>query len=102
MSKDRICVTKASMPPYEEYVNAIKPLWESCWITNMGKYHKELEIRLKEYLKVSELSLMVNGHMSLEMIIRSFEFEEGAEPKTVMQDVLKNCKKVEDDCEIFL
>lgn len=31
----------------------------------------------------------------------SVEFEEGAEPKTVMQEVLKNCKKVEDDCEIF-
>ena len=24
------------------------------------------------------------------------------DPKSVMQDVLKNCKKVEDDCEIFL
>ena len=30
------------------------------------------------------------------------EFEEGADAKAVMQDVLKNCKKVEDDCEIFL
>ena len=30
------------------------------------------------------------------------EFEEGKDPKEVMQDVLKNCKKVEDDCEIFL
>ena len=30
------------------------------------------------------------------------EFEEGAAPKEVMQEVLKNCKKVEDDCEIFL
>ena len=29
------------------------------------------------------------------------EFEEGADPKAVMKDVLKNCKKVEDDCEIF-
>ena len=37
--------------------------------------------------------------MTLKMIV---EFEDGAEPKTVMQDVLKNCKKVEDDCEIFL
>lgn len=37
--------------------------------------------------------------MLLKMIV---EFEEGVEPKTVMQDVLKNCKKVEDDCEIFL
>lgn len=30
------------------------------------------------------------------------EFAEGAEPSAVMQDVLKNCKKVEDDCEIYL
>ena len=30
------------------------------------------------------------------------EFEEGADPKAVMQQVLKNCKKVEDDCEIYL
>lgn len=37
--------------------------------------------------------------MLLKMIV---EFEEGVEPKTVMQEVLKNCKKVEDDCEIFL
>ncbi len=32
----------------------------------------------------------------------SVTFAEGADPKTVMQDVLKNCKKVEDDCEIYL
>ena len=29
-------------------------------------------------------------------------FEEGAEPEAVMQDVLARCKKVEDDCEIYL
>ena len=37
--------------------------------------------------------------MTLKMIV---EFEKGAEPKAVMQEVLKNCKKVEDDCEIFM
>ena len=37
--------------------------------------------------------------MMLKMIV---EFEEGQDPKTVMEEVLKNCKKVEDDCEIFL
>ncbi len=37
--------------------------------------------------------------MTLKMIV---EFEDGQEPTTVMQHVLKNCKKVEDDCEIFL
>ena len=37
--------------------------------------------------------------MTLKM---SVEFEEGADVKAVMQGVYKNCKKVEDDCEIFL
>ena len=37
--------------------------------------------------------------MMLKMIV---EFEEGQDPKTVMKAVQKNCKKVEDDCEIFL
>ncbi len=37
--------------------------------------------------------------MALKMIV---EFEDGQETKEVMQEVLKNCKKVEDDCEIFL
>ena len=37
--------------------------------------------------------------MALKMAV---EFEEGADPKAVMQEVLKNCRKVEDDCEIFI
>ena len=37
--------------------------------------------------------------MALKMNV---EFEEGADPKAVMPEVLKNCKKVEDDCEIFI
>ncbi len=41
----------------------------------------------------------VVNFMTLKMTV---EFEDGAEPKDVMQDVLKNCKIVEDDCEIFL
>ena len=32
----------------------------------------------------------------------SVAFAEGADPKAVMHDVLNNCKKVEDDCEIYL
>ena len=30
------------------------------------------------------------------------EFQDGADPKTVMQAVLKACRKVEPDCEIEL
>ena len=37
--------------------------------------------------------------MTQKMIV---EFADGQEPKTVMAEVLKACKKVEPDCEIFL
>ena len=41
----------------------------------------------------------VVNFMALKMNV---EFEENQDPKEVMQEVRKNCKKVEDDCEIFL
>ena len=37
--------------------------------------------------------------MALKMKV---EFEDGADPAVVMPEVLKNCKKVEDECEIYL
>lgn len=41
----------------------------------------------------------VVNFMTLKMTV---EFNEGADTKEVMKNVLKNCKNVEDDCEIFL
>ena len=79
MDNEKILVTRSSMPPYEEYIDAIKPLWDSHWLTNMGQYHKELELQLADYLDVPEISLTVNGHLALELAIQSFDFPEGAE-----------------------
>lgn len=75
----KIYVTRSSMPSYEEYITAIKPLWESHRITNMGDYHKQLEKELREYMNVSELSLVVNGHMAIELMLQEMKFPEGAE-----------------------
>lgn len=75
-------VTRSSMPPFEEYTEMIKPLWESVWLTNNGDLHKEFEKELKNYLKVQGLSLMTNGHMSLELAIQALGIagqEEGGE-----------------------
>ncbi|MBO4909056.1 MAG: DegT/DnrJ/EryC1/StrS family aminotransferase [Lachnospiraceae bacterium] len=75
----KILVTRSSMPTYEEYCEAIKPLWDSHWITNMGKYHKEFEKQIKDFLDVPKVSLTVNGHMALELAIQSYDFPEGSE-----------------------
>lgn len=71
----RINVIKSSMPPFEEYVESIKPLWESVWLTNMGVNHEKLAERLCEYLKVPNVSLFVNGHMALELVLQGMELE---------------------------
>ena len=48
--------------------------------------------------KTAGVKEAVVNFMTLKM---SVEFEEGADPKVVMPEVKKNCKIVEDDCEIF-
>ena len=47
--------------------------------------------------KTSGVSEATVNFMTQKMIV---EFEEEQEPKKVMKDVLKACKKVEPDCEI--
>ena len=49
--------------------------------------------------KTAGVKSAVVNFMTLKMNV---EFKEGQDPKAVMQEVRKNCKKVEDDCEIFI
>ncbi len=72
---DKILVTRSSMPPIDEYIEEIKSLWETHWLTNMGEKHVELEKQLRDYLKVPNLSLFTNGHMALELILQAFEIK---------------------------
>lgn len=69
----KINVTQSSLPPIEEYTSMLQEIWESHWLTNMGKYHNELNEKLKGYLSVDELSLFSNGHMALEMVLQVFD-----------------------------
>ncbi len=66
-----IMVTRSSMPSLEEYIEEIRPIFESHILTNMGPIYKRFQRQLVEYLGVSELSLFVNGHMALEMAIQA-------------------------------
>jgi len=49
--------------------------------------------------KTAGVKNAVVNFMTLKMNV---EFEDGVNEKEVMKEVLENCKKVEDDCEIFL
>ena len=55
--KNTILVTRSSMPPFEEYVEEIRGIWDSHWLTNMGPKHKELQDKLREYLGVDQIDM---------------------------------------------
>ena len=68
---DRILVTRSSMPPMEEYIEEIQELWDSRWLTNMGAKHEQLTARLASLFAVPYASLFCNGHMALELCLKS-------------------------------
>ena len=57
---------------------------------------RELQDELAKLEGVKSVSV---NFMTQKMIV---EFSEGQDPKAVMEQVRRNCKKVEDDCEIYL
>ncbi len=68
-------VTRSSMPEYKEYIDEIKELWDTRWLTNNGVKHKQLERELVEYMGVKNVKLFTNGHLALEYIIQAFDLK---------------------------
>jgi len=66
-----IYVTRSSMPELSEYIEEIKPLFETHMLTNMGPIYKKFQGELISYLGVRDLSLFVNGHLALEIAIQA-------------------------------
>ena len=67
------------MPEYQEYIDEIKEIWDSHWLTNMGVKHKELQAELVSYLKVPSIDLLTNGHMALELSLQALHLPKGSE-----------------------
>ena len=68
---EKILVTRSSLPPLEEYVDEIRSIFESHWLTNMGEKHEALERELKRFLGVEQICLFQNGHLALEMSLQA-------------------------------
>ncbi len=67
----RINVTKPSIPPFDEYCEEIKSVWETGMLTNFGPLENKLKGMLEDYLDVENLPLFANGHQALMAAIRT-------------------------------
>jgi len=63
--------TRSDLPPLENYVEYLKKIWASRWLTNDGEFVQLLQKELKGYLKVGKLALVSNGTLALHLALRA-------------------------------
>ncbi len=63
------------MPGFDEYIEEIRSIWDSHWLTNMGPKHKQFAAELKDYLGVEKLDLFTNGHMAIELTLQAMNLQ---------------------------
>jgi dTDP-4-amino-4,6-dideoxygalactose transaminase len=74
-----INVSKPNLPPFEQYAELLKGIWERNWLTNNGPLVNELELSLKEYLKVPYLLYLNNGTIALQLALKALDLPQSSE-----------------------
>lgn len=77
--EDKIFVTQPLLPDLDDYISQIKDIWQSKWLTNMGEKHNLLEKKLKDILKVQNVSLFNNGTIALLTALKALDLPYGSE-----------------------
>ena len=75
----KITVTRTSLPPFEEFCEQIRPLWDSHILTNMGEQHEAFRAALESFLEVPYAVPFTNGHLALEAALAALDLPAGAE-----------------------
>lgn len=73
--KKAIYVTKPVFPKLEKFSKNLEYIWETQWLSNNGNMHKQLEKKLKKYLKVPYLSLLNNGTIALLIALKALDIK---------------------------
>ena len=71
----KVFVTRSSMPELNEFIDEIKCIWDTHWLTNMGEKHQKLLMMLQGYLGVENIDLFTNGHMALELSLQALNMQ---------------------------
>lgn len=72
---NNIYVTRSSIPPIEEYIEEIKSIWDTHFLTNMGEKHKQFMDELKQFMNAPRLELFTNGHMAIELSLQALDLK---------------------------
>ena len=68
----RINVTEPYLPPFEEYVDYLKGIWERNWLTNQGPLVQEFEQKLQAYHRIAmPVHCVTNGALGLQIALKA-------------------------------
>ena len=70
-----ITITKPDLPLLEKYIEYLKKIWSTRWLTNNGEFVQLLEKKLEEYLKVKNLLLVANGTLALQLALKTYKLK---------------------------
>lgn len=70
-----ITTTRPDLPPLEEYVEYLKRIWASNWLTNDAEHVRLLKRKLTEYLQVKDLVLVSNGTLAIQLALRGLDIK---------------------------
>lgn len=66
-----IPVTKPFLPPFAEYEELLKGVWQREWLTNHGPLVNELESELRRYLGIPNLVYVTNGTIAIQIALKA-------------------------------
>jgi dTDP-4-amino-4,6-dideoxygalactose transaminase len=66
-----IPVTKPFLPPKKLYEHYLEGIWKRNWLTNNGPLVNELELKLKDHLKLDHLLFVNNGTIALQIALKA-------------------------------
>lgn len=70
-----INVTSTFLPPLEELMELLRPVWETGWITNRGSLVRSLEDKLKERFEIRNVLALTNGTLPLQVTIKALKIK---------------------------
>ncbi|MBR3316641.1 MAG: DegT/DnrJ/EryC1/StrS family aminotransferase [Atopobiaceae bacterium] len=76
-SSSRVFVTSPALPPFEEFVDEIRDIWDTYCLTHQGPKYHALEEQISQYLQVDSAPLFANGHLALQVAFWSLGLTEG-------------------------
>lgn len=68
-------VTKTFLPPFDDYVNALKKVWDSGWVTNRGENTVALEHEIKQKLGTKTCLAVNNGTLALQIALKALDIK---------------------------